>query len=231
LPDVKKFVARRGWLLLLLPLGAILAFMASTWACDDTPGKLIVSCFRLDDPLTDWEVQKKKGEPDFKLEKQEGFVALRLKSDNSSFGYAKEMDFDLKEYPYLNWRWRVTVLPTGGDFRSKKTDDQAAQIYVAFPRGWTRLSTESVGYYWDNLPPKGATGESPSWSKLQVMILRDRKDALDTWYMEKRNVYEDYKRLFGAEPPRVGGVGIYINSQHTESKAEASWAEIFFSKE
>jgi hypothetical protein len=45
----------------------------------------------------------------------------------------------------------------------------------------------------------------------------------------KRNIYEDYKRLFKKEPPKVGGVAHYINSQYIQGKAESNFAAIFFS--
>lgn len=209
----------------------ILTSIASALACGEEAGKILVSCFRLGEPMTDWKLEKKEGSPVFQLEKEGDIVVLELKSDRSSFGFSKEISVDLKKYPYLNWRWRVSALPNGGDTRKKKTDDAAAQVYVLFPRGLTRLSLESVNYYWDNLPPKGTTGVAPTWKKSRVMVLRNREDGLNTWYAEKRNVYEDYKKLFGKEPPTVGGVTVYINSQHTQSSAAASLAEIFFSKE
>jgi len=213
-----------------LLVGVILAFVASAWGCGEEAGKLLISCFRLGEPLSDWKLEKKEGSPVFQLEKEGDIVALELKSDRSSFGFSKEISVDLKEYPYLNWRWRVSVLPHKGDTRKKKTDDAAGQLYVLFPRGLTRLGLESINYYWDNLPPKGTTGVAPTWKKTKIVVLRSREDELNTWYTEKRNVYEDYKKLFGQEPPTAGGLVIYINSQHTKSKAEASWAEIFFSK-
>ncbi|UCG67913.1 MAG: DUF3047 domain-containing protein [Deltaproteobacteria bacterium] len=43
-------------------------------------------------------------------------------------------------------------------------------------------------------------------------------------------MYEDYKVLFGKEPPKANLVSIYINSQHMESRAESYFGEIYFSK-
>jgi hypothetical protein len=42
-------------------------------------------------------------------------------------------------------------------------------------------------------------------------------------------VHEDYIRLFGHEPPKIGGVRIQINSQHTESSGESFFADAVFS--
>ena len=52
---------------------------------------------------------------------------------------------------------------------------------------------------------------------------------LNQWISEVRDVYEDYKKLFQEEPPTLGGVVLYINTQHTKSSAEIFYADIFFS--
>jgi hypothetical protein len=178
-----------------------------------------------------WILEEKAGIPDIKIEKVEDHFSVRLKSNNSSFGLKKEKEFDLKDTPYLNWKWKVTVLPERGDFLKKETDDQAAQVYVYFPRFPAKLNTEIVGYLWESNPANlRREGESPAWSKSKVIVLQAGSKNLNQWVQEKRNVYEDYKRLFKKEPPKGGGVTLYINSQHTQGKAESYFAEIFFSK-
>ena len=107
-------------------------------------------------------------------------------------------------------------------FTRKTRDDQAAQVYVLFPRFPAKLNTEFVCYYWESNPKnKGLEGPSVAWSKARVIVLQAGTEKLNQWVTEKRNVYEDYKRLFGKEPPKAGGVAFYINSQHTQSSAES----------
>ncbi len=178
-----------------------------------------------------WELEEKAGTPDIKIEKSGETFFVRFRSDNSSFGIKKEQELDIKDTPYLNWKWKVTVLPERGNFLKKETDDQAAQMYVFFPRFPAKLNTEVVGYLWESNPKnKKKEGESPAWSKSKVIVLQAGPKNLNRWVQEKRNVYEDYKRLFKKEPPTAGGITLYINSQHTQGKAEAYFSEIFFSK-
>ena len=96
----------------------------------------------------------------------------------------------------------ATMLPNAGDFRSKQTDDQAAQIYVLFPKFPKFVNTRIVGYHWDSEAPKGARGASPAWPKIKCIVLRDKTDPLGVWVEEKRNIYEDYIALFDEEPGR-----------------------------
>jgi hypothetical protein len=178
-----------------------------------------------------WSLEEKAGTPDVKIEKSKTGYEVQFRSDNSSFGLKKEMDFDIKEFPFLNWKWKVTRLPEKGDFLKKESDDQAAQVYVLFPRFPAKLNTEFIGYLWESNPKnKGKEGESPAWSKSKVIVQEAGPEKLNKWVSEKRNVYEDYKRLFGKEPPNGGGVSLYINTQHTKGKAESAFGPIYFSK-
>jgi len=176
----------------------------------------------------DWELKEKEGTPIIQLEKEEGINVLHLTSEKSSFGVAKKIDIDIKEYPYLNFRWKVIELPRNGDFRKKETDDQAAQIYVAF--GTFKLTAKIVGYLWENKAPKLITGVSPAWSKTRLIVLESGPEKIGKWVCEKRNILNDYKELFEKEPPKAKLISLYINSQHTKSRAESYFGEIYFSK-
>ena len=183
------------------------------------------------DSRTGGNWKSKAEEPELQVQKEGEVVSVRFKADKSSFGLRKELDLNIKEFPYLNWKWKVTQLPEKGDFRHKDTDDQAAQVYVLFPRFPAKFNTDFVCYYWESNPKnKGLEGPSAAWSKARVIVLQAGKEKLNQWVTEKRNVYEDYKRLFGKEPPKVGGVAFYSNSQHTQSSAEFFLDEIYFSK-
>jgi len=165
----------------------------------------------------DWELKEKEGTPIIKLEKEDDIYALHLISEQSSFGVAKNVNIDIKEYPYINFRWKVIELPRNGDFRKKETDDQAAQIYVAF--GTFKLTAKIVGYLWENKAPKLTTGVSPAWSKTRLIVLESGPEKIGKWVCEKRNIYNDYKELFEKEPPEARLISLYINSQHTKSRA------------
>jgi hypothetical protein len=48
------------------------------------------------------------------------------------------------------------------------------------------------------------------------------------WQVEERNVYEDYKRAFGMEPPPISGVVIMTDTDDTEESATAYYGDIVF---
>ncbi|MBN2437184.1 MAG: DUF3047 domain-containing protein [Deltaproteobacteria bacterium] len=185
-----------------------------------------------------WVLDRKAGKVNLRLEKAGKNFVVRLASDrNSSFGIKRELHVDLKEYPFLNWRWRAVRLPRGGDVRNAATDDQAVQLYVAFPAtGFPEaLNTPIIGYIWDNEAPRGWTGRSEQigGGKLRYLVVRNRADRLGEWYAERRNVYEDFRNFFW-DLKEVGtvthGIQFHINSQYTKSDAEGCIGDVFFSR-
>lgn len=174
-----------------------------------------------------WKLKEKSGKAEFAVVRDDDVFALRLTSVDSSFSFQKEVNVDVRTYPLLTWKWKVTKLPAGGDFRASKTDDQAAQLFVGFTR------TKVIVYIWDTSAPQGLMEEAPSPPFMHIKAVVVRSGSADTgkWLSETRNVYEDYKKLFGAEPPPVTGFRLQINSQHTETEAESFIADVMFKKQ
>jgi len=180
-----------------------------------------------------WELKENTGKADFTIEREGNNYFVRLSSENSSWTLFKQVDFDIREYPILTWRWKVTRLPQGGDVRKKETDDQAGQLYVQFPRFPEMVRSQIIGYVWDASAPKGTVLNSPSANPppTKIVVLQSGEGKLGKWVTEKRNVYEDYKDFFGAGvPPRVRRISLWINTQRTRSSAECCFDDIIFQK-
>jgi hypothetical protein len=177
-----------------------------------------------------WTLEKSLGN-DSKITqgKEKDLFFIHLLSVKDNFGLKKEISFDIRQYPYLSWGWKVSKLPPRGDIRKRETDDQAGQIYVLFPRFPAMVNTRSVGYIWDSQTPVGSEGTSTAYSKMKYVVLESGKSKSDQWVFESRNVYEDYKRLFQEGPPPAGAVLLFINTQHTKSSAECFYRDIVFS--
>lgn len=187
-----------------------------------------------------WKLVAKDGTPNLTLERKDTRYVLHMKSDrHSSFGIKKEIDLKTGEYPFLSWEWKVARLPDGADVRKASTDDQAIQIYVAFkPTGWpAKLNIPVIGYIWGVECPKGSMVKSaqPFADKVRYVVLRNKEDALNTWFCEKRNLEEDYRKLFpdikDGEPRDIEEISFYINSQNTKSEAESYIYNVLFSRD
>jgi DUF3047 family protein len=181
-----------------------------------------------------WERQN-WGSPkyDFEVVSDSATRGLHLKSENDSSTISKELKVDVKEFPILQWRWKVVVLPKGGDARHKNTDDEAAQLYVTFPRFPSAVRSRIIGYIWDSTAPVGSRFQSQKVGTVTFVVVRSGDADRGRWIVEQRNVFDDYKAIYGEEPTeteKVGGVSISINSQNTRSRAESFFGEILFHK-
>src|SRR5262249_31610127 len=127
--------------------------------------------------------------------------------------------------------WKVVILPKGGDARRRETDDEAAQLYVTFPRFPSAVRSRVIGYIWDTTAPAGLVFPSQKVSTVTFVIVRSGDAGLGKWVTETRDVLADYKRIYGENPGEsVGAVSISINSQNTGTRAEAYIGEILFRK-
>ena len=175
-----------------------------------------------------WKLKEKSGDADVKIVSDAGEKVVHLRTNNSSFSLEREVNVDIKNYPYLAWRWKASKLPPHGDVRSGKTNDQALQLLVAFE------GRKILSYIWDSNAPVGTVAdESIAWPvSLKVKVITVKSGASDAgkWLTVTRNVYDDYRKLFNEAPPPVKGIRIQTNSQHTESIGEGYVGKIVFSK-
>jgi hypothetical protein len=156
---------------------------------------------------------------------------LHLKSRGDNSTISKEIKIDVRELPLLVWRWKAVALPAGGDCRKKATDDQAAQVYVAFPRFPTAARSRIIGYVWDTTAPVDTIVKSESSSLVTYVVVRSGTAELGRWLTETRNVYDDFKRIYGEAPTDpAGAVSVAIDSNDTRSSAESYIGAISFRK-
>ena len=172
----------------------------------------------------DWEVKVNHGRPEFGVCRDNSGPCLHLKSVAASFGLERKVDVLPSQLPYLTWRWKVTRLPPEGDFRHATTDDQAAQVLVAFE------DNRVLTYIWDSNAPKGIAQTAGSIPFIHIFAVVCESGPADAnrWIPESRNVAADYERAYGRPAPRVKGLRLQINSQHTGAVAESYFGEVAF---
>jgi len=171
-----------------------------------------------------WQIKTNHGRPAISTCTDGDIACVHLKSVNSSFGLERAVDINPAEMPYLSWRWKVSQLPDGGDFRHAASDDQAAQVLVVF------ADRRVLTYIWDTTAPKGTMASVSSIPLLHVfaVVCQSGTADLNRWITESRNVAGDYERAYLRAAPHVKGVRLQVNSQHTGSAAESYFGEVAF---
>jgi Protein of unknown function (DUF3047) len=180
---------------------------------------------------SDWQKQN-WGSPkyDFSIDAQDGNKVLRMRSANEGSTISRDIKgkVRLKETPLLEWSWKATVLPRGGDSCKKATDDQAAQIFVVWPRFPTAVRSRIIGYVWDTTAPAGTICKSEKTGTVTYVIVRSGTGDLGKWFTERRNVVEDFKKIYGEEPDDPEALSVAIDSNDTSSTAESFMGTILF---
>ena len=178
-----------------------------------------------------WTVKEFVGHASVELVRDEARLALRLRSEHSSFALYRDVVVDLGEFPFLSWSWKVVRLPPDGDVRERAADDQAAQVYVIFPRWPAPLrNSDVVGYVWDSRAPVGTQVTSTKAGNVKIIVVASGRSQAETWRLERRDVAKDYVALFGRQPPRVGQVAVMIDTNDTRSNAEALIGDLVFGR-
>jgi Protein of unknown function (DUF3047) len=219
----------RLFAILLLSLATVAGAQAQTFVVEDWT-KPAVGTKGLP---PDWKAQN-WGSPkyDFEVVMDENQRALRMKSANEASLASRDVKgkVNLKETPILEWSWKVMTLPKNGDSCKKATDDQAAQIYVVWPRFPEAVRSRILGYVWDTTEPVGAVCKSEKTGTVTYFVIRSGTADLGKWLTERRNVCEDYKKVYNEDCEPPSAVSVAIDSNDTSSTAESFIGAIFFKR-
>jgi hypothetical protein len=170
---------------------------------------------------------------------------IKAQSNDSASGLVNHTTIDLREYPIIEWRWKVANVISKGDPQHKEGDDYPARIYITFAQDQSKLSfTDKVArkisgqdiphsglnYIWDNKTPIGKIMPNAYTDRLRMLVVQSGGEKLNQWQTEQRNVLEDYRKAFGAEPPLISGVAIMTDTDNTNETATAWYGDIRFKK-
>ena len=183
----------------------------------------------------------------YELVADDGLTVLRANANASASALAKPVALDPKTYPVLRWRWKVANLIEKADPSKRSGDDYSARIYVTFKQDAKRENLveraraaaaralygveppfTSLDYIWERQLPKGTIIPNAYTDRVRMIVVETGPDKVGQWVAEERNVYEDYKRAFGAEPPAISGIAIMTDSDNTGESATAYYGDISF---
>jgi hypothetical protein len=208
--------------LISLSLAAVSAgFMASSSA-------LTVADFEQGLPAGT-EEREFEGQTRYRVVDLEGGRVLNATADGSASGLIFPQRFDPAEWPWLEWRWKIDGVIEKGDARIKAGDDYAARVYVIFPH-WLPIKTRSINYIWSNRLPRDSALPNTYTGNAMMLALRSGDADSGQWVVERRNLVEDFRRLFGEDPPDEAVVAVMTDTDQTRETAEAWYDDIRLSR-
>lgn len=148
------------------------------------------------------------------------------RSRGAASGLYKEVTLDPAKYPVLRWSWKIRGTIPKGNAMTKAGDDYAARVYVVFPRTFSFFRTRAVNYIWANRIPRGSTLPNAFTSNAMMVAVESGDEKAGTWVAEERNVVEDYRMLFGEDPPAIGAVALMTDTDNTGGETVAYYGDI-----
>jgi len=180
--------------------------------------------------LNGWEPKVFMGETRYVITRLDQIEVLRADSRASASGLVKNTAVDLRQYPFLNWSWRIENRLDKLEEQSKSGDDYAARIYIVVSGGWQFWKTRAINYVWANTSPKGHVWPNAfAGNNAIMMALRSAEDETATWQSEKRNVAADFKELFGEEIQTIDAVALMTDTDNGKGEVTAFYGDIYFS--
>ena len=103
-------------------------------------------------------------------------------------------------------------------------------MFVVWPRFPEAVRSRIIGYVWDTSAPVGTIVKSEKTGTVTYVVLRTGSAELGKWVTERRNVAEDFRKIYGEEPEPPAAVSIAIDSNDTNSVEESFIGPIVFKK-
>lgn len=196
-------------------------------------------------PLTFKKIPK---QTQYEVVKDDGRLVVKAISEASASGLTKEVRIDPRDYPIVHWRWKVENLLTTSDATRKDGDDYPARLYITFEYDPDKVSVGkklkykagrvlfgdipigAINYVWERKAPVGALIDNAYTDFVKMVVVESGPQKLGVWIDEERNIYQDYKKAFGEEPPMINGVAIMSDTDNTKERATAYYGDIIFKK-
>ncbi len=178
-----------------------------------------------------WKLRKHFGYPkgaNARWVVDDGVHAVRLHSKDALTFLEKKVNIDIREFPIVTWKWKVENILYGIDEKTKEGDDHPIRIFFVFEPDeskqslWFRtkrfiyldrihghpMGGRFTEYLWSSHLHSGEIINDPGkpWQKL--MVIEGGSQNIGKWLSYKRNLYEDFKELYGEEPGRLIFIGI-----------------------
>ena len=176
-------------------------------------------------------------------------VVVRASAEASASGLIRDIHIDPREYPVIQWRWRVANLLERADIGRKQGDDFPARIYIVFRSDrdqlgvWEKIKiffyrllygeeppTGAINYVWDGRSPKGTIVPNAYTARVRMIVVESGGANLNRWMTVERNLLDDYRAAFEDEAPPVVGVAIMTDTDNTGESATAWYGDIVFKK-
>lgn len=178
-----------------------------------------------------WQLQRLASRAtEFLASTYDGEAVLRVRAHRSAAALVRPVNGGGTP-EVISWRWLLdqgmAVDPGGmAEETQREGDDYAARVFVIFGDDLTDDDTRVLCYVWARQLDPGVVFPSPVADRVRMIVLRSKNDAMRVWRTERIDPAADYRRIFGGEPPPVGGIALMSDTDDTESSAAVLFDDV-----
>ncbi|WP_051309367.1 DUF3047 domain-containing protein [Desulfogranum japonicum] len=167
-------------------------------------------------------------------------TCLEMTTTGGASAMLLKQQFDVYEYPLLQWRWKVERIFSKGDYSTKKGDDYPARLYVMFAydpdsASWTKQlqygtaklfygeypPDSSLNYIWANRPDSPEIITNAYVDRAKMIPVDKGTENLNQWREYQVNMVADYRKAFGSDPPRTASLAVMIDGDNTKEASRS----------
>jgi hypothetical protein len=197
-------------------------------------------------PWEPWQIVRGNTPTAYRVVPMDGASALEAESAEGGSGVWRKIRIDLRRHPILEWRWRV---PPAVDtpFAANSRESPPVRLSLAFHGDTGKLDFEdraklrlakvltvhglpyaSLLYVWLYGVAPETVVHSPHTERVRTIVVQSGGQRLGEWVTLRRNVLEDYRKVFGEEPEDVVAIGLMTDYGDDGSRRRAYYGDITF---
>jgi hypothetical protein len=209
----------------VVALAAVVAVLAAPPAGVPSVSRLVIDTFEQGE-LSGWIERQYSGRTLYQVVSEGENRLVRADSRASASALGKIVSFDPRRFAHLEWRWKIEDIIEAGSDLEAETKDHPAGVYVIFSRGLVPWRVEVIQYIWANALAQGAVASHPTEENIRIVAVEGGRARARRWIRERRNLADDYRELFGDEPPKVIAIAIMTDTDQTKSQATAYYDDL-----
>jgi hypothetical protein len=183
----------------------------------------------------------------YKVVKVDGRTVLQGTAAGSASAYVMRLKPAAVVPAILSWRWKTDALIPGADNRDKSREDAPLRVMVGFDGDRTTLSAAEqksfrmaknlsgreppyalLMYIWSDQVAVETIIPSAHSSQVKMLVVASGSGGLGSWQPVRRNIADDYRRAYGAEPGAMVGIAVMTDTDNTGKRAVGEYADIRF---
>lgn len=174
-------------------------------------------------------------------------AVLQADANRSASALMHNGNIDLARTPVVAWRWKAEGPIEGADNRVGSKEDAPTRLVFLFDGDKSKLSffdrakrdlAKRLGgeelpyatlmYIWSTTEAPGTVIANPHTDRVQMIVVSGLPGDAGQWQSLRRNIVQDYERVFHEPPGRITGFGLLTDTDNTGATTRAWYGDLEF---